>query len=74
MIETPGSSPPGGPPSVHSTFLLPNKDSYTQNSALHIFTFVWACFKIGVLSSEVLKKSDTILCNIHPGSFDPYVR
>ena len=59
---------PWGPPSVHITILLPNNDSYRQNSALHIFTFVQACFKICVFKLQNWKKV-TLFCKI---SFHPY--
>ena len=72
LFGTPGSCPPWGPPSVHSFILLPNNDSYRQNSALHIFTLVWACFKIGVFKLQSSKKIYTFLSNINPGPFDPY--
>ena len=58
---------------LHSSILLPNNDSYRQNSALHISTLVQACFKISVFRLRSWKKSDNILNNIHPGPFDPYV-
>ena len=74
MIGTLGSRPPGGPPSVHNPVLLPNNDSYRQNSALHIFSFGWACFEIGVFRVRSRKKCDTILHYIHPGPFDPYIK
>ena len=66
------SCPPGGPPSVHNPILLQNNDSYRQNSAQHIFSFDWACFKIGVFKVKQ-KKNYTILHNIHPGPFHPYI-
>ena len=34
---------------------------------------IWTVFKLVYLRSEVAKKSDTFLHNIHPGPFDPYV-
>ena len=74
LIGTPGSWPPGGPPSVHRTIVLPNNDSYRQNSSLHLFTFRWSCFKIGVFKLRSWKKNYTFLYNIHPAPFDPYGR
>ena len=44
LIVTLGSQPPGGLPSAPSSILLTNNDSYTQNSALYIFTCDLDCF------------------------------
>ena len=52
LIGTLGSWPPEGPLSVHSTILLPNNDSYRRNSTLLSFTYVRACFKIGVFKLQ----------------------
>ena len=72
LIWTPGSWPSRGPPSLASPILLPNNDSYRQNSALHFLFFWLDQFLIGVFRLRSWKKSDTILHNIHPRHFDPY--
>ena len=57
LIWTPGFWPPRGPPSVTSPILLPNNDSYRQNSALNVFfLFIGSVFNLVYLSSKDEKK------------------
>ena len=66
LIWTPGPRPPG-PPSLPSPIMLPNNDSYRQNSAVHFFTFDRICFYIGVFRLHLLietNDNNDYLCNI----------
>ena len=58
MIWTLGPDSPRGPSNLPSPILLPNNDSYRQNSALHFFTFdrIGLVFKLVYLGSTVEKK------------------
>ena len=52
------------PPRAPSPILFLNYDSHRQNIALHVFSFNWACFQIGVFKLQSWHKSDTFLHNI----------
>ena len=73
LILTPGPRPLRGPPSLPSPILLPNNDSYRQNSALHCFAFDRMGVLIDIFRRQSLEKNDTILQNINRCPFDPYI-